>query len=540
MREHPDELYAKYILCGLREGFRIGANRNRRVRPALHNLPSAREHPQVVADYLNSEAKLGRMLGPFRPGTPDCPEVLINRVGVVPKGHSGKWRLITDLSFPSGYSVNDAIDPDLCSLTYTTVEKVARRVMQLGLGTLMAKVDIESAYRLLPVHAQDRALMGVMWEGLVFVDPMLPFGLRSAPKIFNAVADAIQWQLERRGVEHIAHYLDDFLVWGPPASPKCQEALEALEHCCSQLGVPLATHKTVNPTPCLTFLGIVIDTEANQLRLPEDKLARLRELLITWGDRKACTRRELESLTGTLNHACKAVRPGRSFLRRMLNLLKSPHAQNARKRAMQQIRLNRDFRSDLQWWRVFAERWNGTAIATVGEGNPSIELISDASGKWGCGAWSGTSWFQLRWNSISQGFAICVKELIPIVVAIVIWGERWRGQRVLCRCDNQAVVAALNSRSCRENHIMHMLRCLFFFEAHFDCDLLAVYISSQDNDRADALSRDNMSVFYSIMPQADPTPAVIPPALPPLLFDQHMDWVSPTWTRQCQSILSKA
>ena len=310
--------------------------------------------------------------------------------------------------------------------------------------------------------------------------------------------------------------------------------------CCTQLGVPLAMHKTMNLTPCLTFLGIVINIVVNQLRLPEDKLARLRELLTTWGDRKAYTRRELESLTGTLNHACKAVLPGRSFLRRMLNLLKSPHAQNTRKRPTQQIRLNRDFRSDLQWWRVFAERWNGTAISTLEQENPHSQLTSDASGKWGCGSWSGTSWFQLKWDSISQDFTICVKELIPIVVATVIWGERWRGRRVLCRCDNQAVVAALNSRSCRENHIMHMLRCLFFFEAQFDSDLHAVYISSQDNYRADALSRDNVSVFYSKMPQTDPTPAVIPPALPPLLFDQDVDWLSSTWTRQCQSILSKA
>ena len=92
--------------------------------------------------------------------------------------------------------------------------------MQLGQGSLMAKVDIESAYRLLPVHAPDCPLTGIMWEGVVFMDPMLPFGLRSAHKIFNTVPDSIWWQHEQRGVEHIAYYmyLDNFLVWGNAGS----------------------------------------------------------------------------------------------------------------------------------------------------------------------------------------------------------------------------------------------------------------------------------------------------------------------------------
>ena len=42
----------------------------------------------------------------------------------------------------------------------------------------MAKVDIESAYRLIPVHPHDRPLQAVLWQGQIYIDPMLPFGLR--------------------------------------------------------------------------------------------------------------------------------------------------------------------------------------------------------------------------------------------------------------------------------------------------------------------------------------------------------------------------
>ena len=76
---------------------------------------------------------------------------------------------------------------------------------------------------------------------------------------------------------------------------------------------------------CLTFLGITIDTIANELQLPIDKLAKLRTIFHEWGDRKACRKNELESPIGNLNYACKVVQPGLSFLRRILDLLKLSH-----------------------------------------------------------------------------------------------------------------------------------------------------------------------------------------------------------------------
>ena len=133
------------------------------------------------------------MLGPFSEAEP-LPRLHFNRFGVIPKGtNTGKFRLITDLSFPTARSVNDGITPDLCTLAYTTVDVVASQAAVLGVGAQLAKTDIEAAYRLIPVHPQDRILQAVRWNNQVYIDPMLPFGLRSAPKIFNAVADALHW-----------------------------------------------------------------------------------------------------------------------------------------------------------------------------------------------------------------------------------------------------------------------------------------------------------------------------------------------------------
>ena len=64
---------------------------------------------------------------------------------------------------------------------------------------LLAKLDIESAYWIIPVHPDDRPLLGMVWKGSLYVDTALPFGLRSSPKLFNALADGLSWILIANG-----------------------------------------------------------------------------------------------------------------------------------------------------------------------------------------------------------------------------------------------------------------------------------------------------------------------------------------------------
>lgn len=501
-------------------------------------MHSAAEHPEVVQIYLDAECTRGRMLGPFpRAAQASLPPCHINRFGVIPKGrNSGKWRLITDMSYPPGHSVNDGILPDLCSLTYTSVERVAEAIAVHPPGALLAKIDVESAYRLVPVHPLDRPLQAVIWNGALYVDLMLPFGLRSAPKLFNALADGLEWYLRSLGIRDIFHYLDDFLIVGPPASPVCAEGLALLDKACEWLGVPIAKHKREGPTTRLTFLGIEVDTTAGQLRLPPDKLERLNSLLREWGDRKVCGRRDLESLIGVLNHAAKVVRPGRTFLRRIIDLL---HGVPMHPLHPHPIRLNREFRSDLAWWQLFAVEWNGTSFLTPPTHLPLRQLASDASGSWGCGAWFESHWFQLQWDVRSKALPIVVKELLPIVLAGAVWGPQWAGTNVHCLCDNQAVVACLRSRTIREKHCMHMLRTLAFVEARYAFYLRSEYINTKDNVLADDLSRDNSCSFLSKVPNADPTPTPLPSQLVELLLDASLDWTSPVWRRQFSDIFGK-
>lgn len=176
-------------------------------------MESAYSHAEIVSDYLKTEVSLTRVVGPLPPNIVQHGQ--ISRFGIIPKRHQpDKWRLIIDLSYPSNHSVNDGIPAALCSLQYVTIDDAIQQIFNLGPGSLLAKIDIKNAFWLLPVHAANRHQL-MKWDNGIYIDTCLSFGLRSAPKLFNILADLLQWIAQTEGIIHIMHYLDDFSTLGP-------------------------------------------------------------------------------------------------------------------------------------------------------------------------------------------------------------------------------------------------------------------------------------------------------------------------------------
>ena len=269
LHAHPDKQFVSFSNGRLKNSFRIGYDRACRSKDksAKKNMKSADDHLMVVQDYLEKELEAGRVRGPLR--LEEAAAVHVSRFGVIPKPHqSGKWRLIVDLSYPEGASINDGIDKDECSLSYLKLDQVERTILKLGPGTQLGKLDVQSAYRVIPIHPEDRLLLGMKWKGSIYLDAALPFRLRSAPKLFTALADAVEWIAKRHGTRYIMHYLDDFIVIGAADSPECKEAIELLISICRRLGLPLAPEKCEGPPCIIVYLGIEINTTAMTMRLP--------------------------------------------------------------------------------------------------------------------------------------------------------------------------------------------------------------------------------------------------------------------------------
>ena len=165
------------------------------------------------------------------------------------------------MSSPEGGSVNEGICKEWCSLSHISVDDVAHEVVKLGKGALMAKFDLKAAYRNVPVHPEDCWLLGMVWENQLFVDTALPFGLRSAPMIFSALADGLEFMVRQTGVDRVGHHLDDFVLVGPPGSRDCSRFLQVALGVCRDSGLPVAEEKAVGPTTLIPLLGIELDSE---------------------------------------------------------------------------------------------------------------------------------------------------------------------------------------------------------------------------------------------------------------------------------------
>ena len=185
----------------------------------------------------------------------------------------------------------------------------------------------------------------------------------------------------QRGVSPILHYLDNFLTLGSPGTLMCPHNLQVIQGVRHQLGVLLALEKVEGPSKSLTFLGILLDTENMEARLPHDKLQCIRAQIATWLGRQKAKKREILSLVGLLQHATKVVKPGRTFIARMYK------AAAKLKELHHVTRLTKEFKSDLQWWNLFAATWNGVSSIVETFRQDSVLCIqTDASGHWGCGA----------------------------------------------------------------------------------------------------------------------------------------------------------
>ena len=131
LASHPDQRFAEFIIDGLGQGFRIGFQHGKATLWQEGTNMHCPDHT-VVSEYLATEVKLNRVVKMSRLEASRM-NIHCSPIGVIPKKNkSGKWRLIVDLSTPEGRSVYDSIDKDMISLSYTSVDNIAARVIQLG------------------------------------------------------------------------------------------------------------------------------------------------------------------------------------------------------------------------------------------------------------------------------------------------------------------------------------------------------------------------------------------------------------------------
>ena len=299
----------------------------------------------------------------------------------------------------------------------------------------------------------------------------------------------------------LIHYLDDFLLAGPPGQPTCSESTETMLRVCEKLGIPVALDKLEGPATTITFLGITIDTTLQQLRLPPDKLQEMTLLIKSWLGKHKTTKRDLLSLIGKLSFAAKVVPSGRLFLRRLIELSTTVS------KLHHHIHLNVEAREDIIWWNRFFPSWNGVSIFLDPnwKDTEAITLFTDASGTLGYGNFNG-AWFRGDWLPHQKPPMRSIKwqGLLAIVCSSLHMGHLLQGQRITVHCDDMAIVLAWSNQSARHPGILHLLRTLFFITAKHGLIVRLVHLPGKLNFIADALSRNQLSLFSALAPQSTP------------------------------------
>jgi hypothetical protein len=405
--------------------------------------------------------------------------------------------------------VNDFIPPQYAAISYVTFDAVVADVLQAGRGSTIVKRDIRDAFRMVPVAAGDQWLLGFCWRGVSYLERALPFGLRTAPILFNLFAEGLHWILLSRGWRRLHHYLDDFIsIFSPTevAAGIAKWATDDWIRVTDDLAVPRKDSKDEFGTTVPVF-GIELDTLTMEARLPQAKMDKLRRLTAKPLQTGWTTLKEMESLAGLLSFCSKVVRLGRTFSQSSYDFIGNA----ARVRRSGPIRLQEKLLADLQWWNDLLDEFNGVRLIDDAA-RPNAKIYTDACDN-GLGAFvlkDGTPSpdfaFSCRPNSRLRAKHINVKEVAAVAHSLKRWGATLRGHAVCIYTDSTTVLSGIR-RGFLHGPPMVPLRQLLLEAARFDINLTCEWIPGRENCLADALSRADESFianFYPILLQIPP------------------------------------
>lgn len=516
LAEYPNKTDAELLRNGFMFGFKL-MYEGPRVESSCQNLKSVIQNPNEAVNKIMKEVRAGRIAGPFKERP--LKNLRLSPIGLVPK-KNGSWRLIHHLSFPKGSSLNDYIDDTLCSVKYTSLDKVIDSLSLLGCNTLLGKIDIENAFRILPIHPNDFSLLGFTLNGFYFIDKCLPMGCSLSCALFEKFAKFLEWLVMAKAPNGIVHhYLDDFIFMGKPDTNDCMNLMNAFLGICKALGVPLADDKTVWPSKVLVFLGFELNSILMQLRIPPEKLVKLSELLILFLKKKKTTLQEFQSLIGLLDFCARAIPCSRAFNRRFYDatcgILKPNH----------HLRLTHSIKEDLKMWLFFIDFFNGSCIFPElnWSDNSVLQLYTDSSGtlSLGCAAMFGKHWVFMQWpkkwckSPIMADLSFL--EFVPIALAFHIWLPNFKGKKIILNTDNEALVTILNKKSSKSKYVMYLLRPFVLNMMLNNIQIKAVHVSGLNNGIADSISRKQWDRFRRLAPDADQQATLVPDSFRNLL-----------------------
>ena len=465
---------------GVRDGFNIiSSELPGHVNVEQDNYTSATVHyRELVEKQIHKELENGHYV------KINHKPAIVSALGAIPKkGQPNDIRLIHDASRPHGEALNDFAEYD--PFSYQSLQDA---IDTLSPGAFMCKVDLKSAYRSVGITPSNFNATGIKWrfqgdtEDTYMIDRRLCFGGRRSPPIFHKLSQAVRAIMKTLGFTRITVFLDDFLVVADNYED-CIHAINVRLWILRKLGFAINYSKLEGPSQRLVFLGILLDTVAQIMLLPQDTISDLSASLVKFASKSKVTKRQVQSLVGKLNFACQCIYGGRTFLRKLLDKMATLRFAHHRTRVTQEMR------GDIGWWTTFLSAFNGTMPMLCTRQGTCIEL--DACNLAGGVHFQGDIlYFPWRecWPEVANEHINHLETLI-LEPAVNLLAHRWEGQRVFVYSDNKCAVAAINRGHSRNHYVNASLRRVWALSLCHNFRITAIYYPGACNRIADRASR---------------------------------------------------
>ena len=487
MEKLLEQYHDKQILTHLKFGW--PANRDISApEPQLSDInhKGANQFRPEIDQYIWKELANQRMAGPYE-NIPFSKRIGVSPMNSRPKRESSERRIIIDFSWPIDHSVNDGINKDVymgkdVELRFPTIDTLARRVVELGIGCAVFKKDLKSAFRQLDGDPFDYSLMLYMWENRYFVDLAVAMGMRSAPSCCQHVTDAIRYIHNQAG-HWLMNYIDDFI--GAERWNRVWHSYHELGELLKLIGAKEAPEKASMPDTQVNCLGTLFDTIAMTISVIPERLLELRTLLNSWSVKICASRKEVEQLIGKIQFVANCVRQGRVFVARLLNWLRAL-PKNGREK------IPYEARKDIFWWYVYFPQYNGVSLMWYTNVAQIDGCIATDASLSACGGMCGDEYFRHCFPDSIRDMVnnnISHLEMFTIIVAIKKWKTKLKGKRFIVSCDNEACVILLNHGRARDRILQQCLREIAFLAATYQFLIKSRHVMGIRNKIPDMLSR---------------------------------------------------
>lgn len=519
------------VLPGIKNGFRIGFN-GFLPEHSGENLRTAEnlDAKIKIAKYLFDQCSKGFIYGPIDPpkdliwrGDPSVctpgAKLVVNPLGTVPKEHgSTEIRMIEHISKKdqSQFSINGGIDKETSSsLRFPSLLNV---VLMLLNCLFAAKLDWSGAYRQIPVHPKDCHLLCKQFEGMLFIECRVPFGLSSAGKIFSFCARTVVWIacnerpdlfFDSDGKCLIDSLLDD-MFYGHQTFDLNLAQHNYLKKLAVRLGVVLKVAKEVSPSQILTILGIQYNLILRTVGLDHSKIERYSRVIRKILQSKGTSQHDIHSVYGKMIFASSVMPFAKSFTRSVLHLSLTRKFKSAWISLNPNKCISRAALVDLECFLYLLGTETSIPFNRILQ-TPNFDLVAhtDAAGGVHLG-FGGICDRNIVYGSWKQfpvpdyvlksraSNVIDFMELFAVIALMIACGPIWKGKTILFFVDNTVVLSALIKQGSRVTYLNPLIRFVAAHARYFDINYIFKYVPSAAN-WADPLSRFNFVDFGKLM-----------------------------------------